>query len=369
MKGKRGITSPDYLFIALLFILAVFGLVMLTSASSDLAKAKFGDSYYYFNHQLLYGLIPGIVGFFLGMFLYYRTWQKWAIPLLLVNLALLILVFTPLGFHAKGGDRWLDFGSFTFQPSELLKLTFFIFLSAWISKNKERSKSFQEGLLPFLILLGSVTALLILEPATTIAFLIFATSLIVYFVAGARMRFVAATLLCATLGFSLLVYFTPYRLERVKTFLNPGQDELGSAYHINQALTAIGSGGLWGVGFGKSTTKLKYLPEPIGDSIFAVIAEELGLVGAFFLIVVFLLFIWRGIMIARASPDHFAQLLATCFITLIGLQTFTNIGAISGLIPLTGVPLPFVSYGGTALSVFLTMSGIIVNISRYRRST
>lgn len=367
IRGKRGTSSPDYLFIALLFILVVFGLVMLTSASSDLAMQKFGNSYYYFNHQLLFGLLPGVIGFIIGMLFYYRAWEKWAVLLLLLNIALLILVFTPLGFHANGGDRWLNFGSFTFQPSELLKLTFFVFIAAWMSRNKERSRNFREGFLPFLVLTGSVVLLLLLEPSTTIAALIFATALIVYFVAGARIRFLAVAVLCAALGLSLLIYFSPYRFARVITFLNPQQDQLGSSYHINQALLAIGSGGFTGVGFGKSTTKLNYLPEPIGDSIFAVIAEELGLVGALFVVIVFLLFVWRGIMIARASPDGFAQLLVICFVTLIGLQAFVNIAAISGLIPLTGVPLPFVSYGGTALSVFLTMSGIIVNISKYRR--
>jgi len=156
-------------------------------------------------------------------------------------------------------------------------------------------------------------------------------------------------------------------LERVLTFLNPERDPLGAGYHLNQALITIGSGSWFGVGYGQSTTKLKYLPEPIGDSIFAVIAEELGFIGALSLVIIFLLFIWRGFHIARKAPDNFSRWLALGFTSLIGIQAFINIAAISGFFPLTGVPLPFISYGGTALAVFLTMSGLIVNISRSRR--
>ncbi|MDI6820829.1 MAG: putative lipid II flippase FtsW [Patescibacteria group bacterium] len=361
-------SSPDYLFITLLVILVIFGLVMLASASSDLAKTKFGDSYYYLKHQLLYGFVAGLVGFLIGSFIYYQHWQKLALPILILSLLLLILVFSPLGFHIRGGDRWLNVSGFTFQPSELLKLTFFIYLASWISKNGSRSKSFSQGFLPFLVLVGGVVILLLLQPSTSTAILIFAASILMYFTAGAKIRFLAIAALIAALGFTLTVYFSPsnYRLKRILTFINPSVDQLGRSYHINQALTAIGSGGLTGVGFGQSTTKLKFLPEPIGDSIFAVIGEEFGFIGSVSLIVIFLLFIWRGIIIAKSVADPFGRMLITGFISLIGLQAFVNIGAISGLIPLTGVPLPFVSYGGTALAAFLTMSGIIVNISKYR---
>ncbi|MDI6734305.1 MAG: putative lipid II flippase FtsW [Patescibacteria group bacterium] len=356
----------DPFFVILLFILVIFGLVMLTSASSDLAKIKFGDSYYYLKHQLLYGLSAGLVGFFIGVFVYYRHWQKLALPILIVSLITLVLIFSPLGSSIKGGDRWLNIGGFSFQPSELLKLTFFIYLASWISKNESRSKSFSQGFLPFLVLVGSVIILLLLQPSTSTAVLIFLASILMYFTAGAKIRFLAIAILVAALGITLVVYFSPYRMQRILTFINPEVDQLGSSYHINQAQTAIGSGGLKGVGFGQSTTKLNFLPEPIGDSIFAVIGEEFGFIGSISVVFIFLLFIWRGIMIAKSIADPFGRMLTTGFTSLIGLQVFVNIGAISGLIPLTGVPLPFVSYGGTALAIFLTMSGIIVNISKYR---
>jgi cell division protein FtsW len=340
---------------------------MLTSASSDLAKVRFGDGFYYLKHQLLYGFAVGLIGFLFTSFFYYRVWEKISVLLLILSLGLLVLVFTPLGLKIYGSERWLNLGGITLQPGEIVKLTFLIYLAAWVSKNKMRRRSVSEGFLPFLTLVGVVTLLLVMQPSTTTAVLIFGASLLTYFTAGARFRFLIAALFLSVLAFSLLIYFTPYRLERVLSFLNPEADQLNKTYHINQALIAIGSGGLTGVGFGQSTTKLKYLPEPLSDSIFAVIGEELGFVGSLFVIIAFLIFVWRGLMIGKRAPDDFGRLMVTGFISLIGLQAFINIGAISGLIPLTGVPLPFISYGGTALAVFLTMGGIIVNVSKYRR--
>jgi cell division protein FtsW len=187
-----------------------------------------------------------------------------------------------------------------------------------------------------------------------------------YFTAGAKFRFIIAVVLLGVLAVVSLILVTPYRMQRITGFLDPSSDPLGKTYQINQTLIAIGSGGIWGVGYGRSTTKLSYLPEPMGDSIFPVIAEELGFVGSFALVVFFLLFVWRGLVIARSASDSFGRLLGIGFMTLVGLQAFVHIGANSGLIPLTGVPLPFISYGGTALAVLLTMSGLVVNISMKR---
>ena len=366
-RGSLRSRFPDYLFIGLLAALVVFGIVMLASASSDLAKLRFGDSYYYLKHQIYFGLLPGIVGFFAAFFIPFRKFEKFAIPLLVISIIFLILVFTPFGLKIKGSDRWLAFGPLTFQPGEIIKLTFLIFLGSWISRDKERIKSFIKGLVPFLILIGAVMGLLVAQPSTSIAVIIFLASGAMYFAAGARFRFLfaAGAILVAVVGAITLV--TPYRMERIMTYLHPDSDPLGATYHINQAVTAIGSGGLFGVGYGQSTTKLKYLPEPIGDSIFAVIGEELGFIGALALILVFTLFTLRGFAIARRTPDTFGRLLVIGFMSLLGVQIFINIAAISGIIPLTGVPLPFVSYGGTALAVFLTMCGIVANISRYER--
>ncbi len=360
--------SPDHLFVILLFVLVVFGLVMLTSASSDLAKARFGDSYYYIRHQVLFGLSIGILGFLVGAIVPYRFWEKWAGVFLVLSLVLLVLVFTPLGIREGGSDRWLEFLGIRFQPSEFVKLTFLMYLSSWFSRSSIRQKSWSEGLLPFLCLVGVVALLLLLQPSTSTTAIIFLASLIMYFTAGARFRFVIAAVFLAILALTSVLYLGPgYRLQRVAGFLNPAADELGTTYHINQSLLALGSGGVFGVGYGQSTTKLRYLPEPIGDSIFAVVGEELGFVGAMLFIAVFILFIFRGLIVAKNARDSFGRLLVTGFISLIGIQAFVNIGAVSGLIPFTGVPLPFVSYGGTALAVMLTMCGIIVNVSKSRR--
>ncbi len=365
--------SPDFVFLGFLIVLIIFGLVMLTSASSDLAKSESGDSMFYLKHQMLNGLSFGIFGFLIGYFLYYRIWERISIPLLVIGIVGLCLVFTPLVMTVKGGDRWVDLKLFTFQPGEFMKLAFLVYLSAWVGKNQDRGKSFLGGFLPFVILVGSVMLLLIFQPATSTAALIFGSSLITYFVAGAKPRFFIAMVLIGVLSFSVLVMVGKnsvgenYRLKRIMTFLHPEDDPLNKGYHINQALNAIGSGGVFGVGFGKSTTKLHYLPEPMGDSIFAIVAEELGFIGAIGFLIFYLTFLWRGFRIAARAPDNFGRLMVTGFMSVLGLQAFVNIAAISGVIPLTGVPLPFVSYGGTALAIFLTMSGIIANVSKYRR--
>ena len=368
MRISKPTSPPDYLFLAAIIILVVFGFVMLASASSDLAKDRFGDGYYYIKHQAINGFVIGILGFLTGLLVYYRRWERLAVSLLVVNIILLILVFTPLGLSSKGAARWLEFGSFSFQPSEVLKLTFLIYIAAWIVSGRKRNKSFSEGLLPFVVIVAVIAFILFKQPSTTIAALIFFTSIIMYFAAGARFSFLAIFFALGAIGFSLVVYLTPYRFARIITYIKPeSANSLAEGYHINQALTAIGSGGLFGTGYGRSTTKLHYLPEPIGDSIFAVIGEELGFAGSLAFLFLFFFLIWRGFMIVRQTTEKFGKTLVIGFTSIMALQSFVNIGAVSGLLPLTGVPLPFVSFGGTSLAVFLTMGGIILNVSRYRR--
>ncbi len=365
---------PDYIFIFCVAILVVFGLVMLSSASSDLGKIKFNDTYYYLKHQLLYGLSLGVVGFLAGLFINYRVWRKLAPIILLASLGLLILVFTPLGFSHGGATRWIDIGPLSFQPSEFIKFTFIIYLAAWLSskhgKGFGRQKNFISGYLPFLIISGVVAILMITQHSTGPVAIIMAAGLLVYFASGARLSFVFGTIFLGLLSFILLIYITPYRFTRVetyfKTILEPETvNYQGQGFQVDQALMSIGSGGMFGVGFGESTNKFKYLPEPLSDSIFAVIAQELGFIGAVFLIGIFIALFIRGMNIAKNSPDQFAKLTVIGFSSIIAIQTFINIAAISGIIPLTGVPLPFISYGGTSLAVFLTMAGVIGNISKY----
>lgn len=366
IKNANSGHKPDFLLIVFIFIIIAFGLVALASASSDLAKMEFGNSYFYLNHQLLYGLLPGLLGFFIAYNIYYQNYKKIITPLFILNIVLLILVFSPLGVTSGGASRWLDLGV-VFQPSEFLKIFFIIYIAAWLSSNEKRKNSFWEGFFPFLLICGLVSILLLIQPATSIVVILMASAGIIYFVSGARVSYIFAAIALALILFVGLLLLNPdsYRAKRIMSFIDPDQNVLSSSYHINQALIAIGSGNVFGVGYGESTTKIRYLPEPIGDSIFAVIAEELGFVGGIALIMCFLILITRIFILAKRSRDRFAQLILVGFSSLIGIQVFVNIGAISGLIPLTGMPLPFISYGGTALAVFMAISGIIVNITKH----
>lgn len=356
---------PDYFLLALFAVLTISGLVILSSASSDLGKIKFNDSYYYFKHQITKGLIPGIIGFLLASRIYYQRYRKLSLIFLVLSLVLLALVFTKFGLSSGSATRWLTLGPLSFQPAELMKLTFIIYLAAWLSKNKPGARGARGGLIVFLIMSILVGGLLVLEPATSTVVVLLGAGLAIYFLSGAPWKHMIGIIVLGIVALGLVIYGTPYRRERVLTFLNPGQDAQGSNFHRNEALTAIGSGGLWGVGYGESKSKVSSLPEAIGDSIFAVAAEEFGFVGAGIIVALFAALAFRLFWLARKMSDRFGQLLLTGFATIFALQSAINIGAISGLIPLTGIPLPFVSYGGTALAVFLTISGLILNISKY----
>lgn len=366
-KSNKEGHVPDYVFLSTLGILVVFGILMLSSASSDLGKIKFNDTFYYLKHQIYYGLVPGIIGFLFASFVHYKKWQSYALYLLLGSVAALLLVFTPLGIRAGGATRWITLGPISLQPAELLKLTFILYMAAWLGgKRTKRQTSFTEGYLPFIGISGFVALLIVLQPATTTVAVIMLASLIVYFMSGAKFRYIALTIVLGFLGLAMLVMTTPYRAERVMNYFNPEKvDILGDGYHRDQALTAIGSGGILGVGYGQSTAKYKSLPEPIGDSIFAVIAEELGFIGSVSVMALFTLLFTRGLSIANKCKDKFGQLAVIGIISVIAIQTFINIGAISGTLPLTGVPLPFISYGGTALAIFLTMMGVVTNVSKH----
>lgn len=357
--------KPDYVIILSLAFLVLFGLVVLNSASSNLGQTKFGDSFYYLKHQIYYGLSFGLAGFFLAYKIYYRHFQKFALILLLASIVFLALVFTPLGFKAGGAERWIRVGPITFQPAEFAKFAVILYLAAWLAGQGQRGKDFLSGFVPFLILMALVAGLLFKQPATTTVVLILASAMIVYFVSGAQLTYLIGTSAAALAVIAVLVYLTPYRLQRVTSFLNPDADTSAGGYHLNQALIAIGSGGITGVGYGQSTSKISFLPEPIGDSIFAVLAEEFGFVGSVSVVALFGVLVLKTFLLAKKTKDKFGKYLLVGFGSLIGLQVFVNIGAISGLLPLTGVPLPFISYGGTALAVFMTMGGIIANISRY----
>ncbi len=362
VKSKRG--QPDYLILVVAGLLILLGFAALASASSDLGKIKFDDAYYYLKHQAFYGFIPGVFGALLGYLINYRFLKKWATLFLLSTIGLLLLVFSPLGFASGGAQRWIEFGPVSIQPSEILKLALVIYLAAWLSSTKgDRQKSFHEGFLPFLAISGFIGLVLLIQKSTSSAGIILFTALVIYFIGGAKKKYVAAIGLAGLSLLTLFVLFTPYRWDRIKTYLSGGEEGTAEAYHLNQALIVIGSGGPLGVGYGQSISK-SYLPERIGDSIFAIIAEEFGLIGSLTIIFLFFSLSLRSFILARRARDQFGRLILVGFGTIIGLQAFIHIGANSGLVPLTGVPLPLISYGGTALAAFMTMIGLMLNISR-----
>lgn len=361
-RGHR----PDYFLIALVFVVALSGLVILASASSELGKIRFNDASYYLKHQILYGVSFGLLGFAAAYFIPYANYKKWAVVLLGATIALLVLVLTPLGTSSGGASRWLGLGPIVFQPSEFLKITFVIYVAAWLSnRTMNRVRNFSAGAVPFLVICGVVSGLLIAQPATSTVAILIAAGCMMYFESGVPIRHLAAVGAIGATAFALVVWFTPYRLARVLTFFNPHKDTGGSSYQINQALIAIGSGKLTGVGYGNSSSKVNYLPAPLDDSIFAIAAQELGFIGAGVLVIFFAMLVFRLLYLARRAPDRFGRAVLVGFASIIALQSIVNMGAISGLLPLTGIPLPFVSYGGTALAVFLTMMGIAANISKY----
>lgn len=367
-KIKKKIQPPDYVFIGILGVILVVGLIMLSSASTAVAFQKFRDNFYYLKHQILFGFLPGIVLFWVASRIDYQKYKKFAFPAFLMSLLLLIAVFVPgVGFAYGGAKRWIHLGSQIFQPAEIVKLGFMIYLSSWLAKKAQKNEvnSFYHGFLPFLVVLGLILSLILKQPDVGTMSIVALISITIYWVAGGAFRHIVAFGLIGVLAFFVLIKVAPYRAARLTVFMNPQVDPQGIGYHINQALVAVGSGGFWGRGFGLSRQKHLYLPEVIGDSIFAIIAEEMGFVFCVALILLFLFLVYRGLRIARNAPDDFARLLAVGISAWIGFQVIINIGAMTGLLPLTGLPLPFISYGSSSLIALLFASGILANISRY----
>lgn len=359
-------TESDRVLKFVLFLLLGSGLTMIASAGVSYGNVRFDDPYYFFKQQLI-GLGVGTVLLLVCERIPYHLWAKLVVPIFATAIGLLILIFIPgFGTTVYGAARWVDIGPISFQPSEVMKLAIILYLAAWLSRRGERhARDFYEGFLPFLMILMLVSFLIIKQPDTGTLGIIFCVSLTIFFVSGARLLHLFGLLLGALAFLALLIKMAPYRMQRFLVFLNPDHDPLGAGYQMTQALLAIGTGGLWGVGLGHSRQKFNYLPEPVTDSIFAVLSEETGLLGVVWIISLFGLFLWRGMRIARRVPDMFGRLLATGITTWVVCQAFINIAAISGLIPLTGIPLPFISFGGTSLAILMAAVGILLNVSRH----
>lgn len=358
---KQKLHLPDYWLTVVTIILALFGILMVYDSSVAIAIRDFSDQYHFVREQLRW-LVVG-AGLLVGVSLVdYHKWYKFALPLLVATLVLLASVFVPgIGIRALGAHRWITTGFFVFQPAELAKLSFIIYLAAWFSfPEKNRIGA-------FLLLLIMVVGLVVIEPDLGTALIILASAVTLYFLSGAPIWQFLILIPFFLLSVGGVAIVSPYRMRRITTFFNPENDPLGASYHIRQVLLALGSGGLSGIGIGQSRQKYEYLPEANTDSIFAIVGEELGFIGAITVIVLFLFLVWRGFRIAKRAPDTFGRFLALGISSLIGIQTVINLAAMVALVPLTGVPLPLISYGGSSLIVLLVGLGILLNISRWRQ--
>ena len=297
----------------------------------------------------------------------YHIFKKYAALLLIATIILLFLVFVPdLGYGLKGSSRWITFGGISFQPSEIAKLTFILYLAAWMEGKNKNLKTVSNTLAPFAVIIAIISILLIMQPDIGTLCIIVLIAVVMYFISGAKISHIFAIASCGILGLIALIKIAPYRMDRLMVFLHPELDPQGAGYQVNQALLALGSGGIFGLGFGQSRQKFNYLPEPIGDSVFAVIGVELGMIGLIVIMVLFLTFAFRGFKIANKAKDDFGKLVAVGITSWITFQALMNIAAITSLIPLTGIPLPFISYGGSALVMSLAGVGILLNISKKR---
>lgn len=356
--------SDKALFIIVLLIV-LFGLIIFFSASLGLlarSGARFGSVA---SSQVGLGIIVGGIFAAIVSNINYKKWGKYSFWVWLFAVLLTLAVFIPgIGFSHGGARRWISIGNQTLQPAEFLKIAYIIYLSAWITGARKNISNFKTGLLPFLIISIISALVLILQPDTGTAILMLSTGIAVFFMAGANLKHILLIGLLSIIAMVGLVMTRPYLLSRVTTFINPATDSQGSSYQIQQSLIAVGSGRATGRGFGQSIQKFNYLPEPIGDSIFAVAAEEFGFIGVTILILLFCSLVWRGFYLGLKIKDTFGGLLMLGLVILITIQSFFNMAAMLGVLPLSGLPLIFVSHGGTAMFFALFSVGIMLNISK-----
>lgn len=353
-KQKKTI---DRSFLILVFSMVILGLLAVADVSAPQALNMTGDKFYFLKQQLVWSAI-GVVVLLIASRIHYSFWEKIATPFFAICLILLLVVLLPsLGFKALGARRWIPLGFFSLQPSELVKLGLAMYLAKVAAKSK--------GALSYFVPLLVVTALVMFQPDLGTTLVVALIGLSQIFVSGVNFWYFGGAILAGGLAGAVLILTSAYRRARLETFFEMTADPLGKSYHIRQVLLALGSGGFFGVGLGSSRQKFLFLPEASTDSIFAVIGEELGLVGAIAVIALFGYFIYKGFSIARHAPDKFSQVLATGLTVWIGGQAFLNVASMVALVPLTGIPLPFFSYGGSSLVMVLAACGILLSISRY----
>ncbi len=367
--GRNSTKPVDSLFFGIVMVLLGIGLVAFTSASLGVLAKNTAKFYGIMFSQLGLGLVGGIIMMTIISKINYLFWRKYAFYIFCATLILMLFVFIPgVGFSHGGAKRWVSLAFITFQPAEFLKIAFIIYFAAWLSWIKHKITDVRYGVLPFVVMLLITAGLLFVQPDTKSFLLILAAGAIMLFVSGVPIKYLLALIIGGGIILGTLVAFTPYLQARIKTFINPSHDQSGSSYQLKQSLIAIGSGGITGRGLGQSVQKFSYLPEPQGDSIFAVIGEEFGLIGGLTVLLLYVGFAFRGLRIAYRAPDQFARLVVTGIVVLITFQSFLNIASIVVVFPLTGVPLVFMSQGGTSLLISLAAVGIVLNISRFQKT-
>lgn len=364
INTKPGYHSLDKGLLIAIVGVVLFGLLSLSSASSIVAYEKFGDPYYYFKHQL-FAVGAGIAAFWFFANFDYRRLKKYAFGFLLFSIVLLLLVFIPgLSAHYGKARSWINVFGFSLQPSEFVKLSFLLYLAAWLEVRKKDLHNLHQGIGPFLAVLGVIALLMLLQPDFGTLSIVGMTSLVVYFVGGGKTKHILFIMLFAILGFLAMIQVKPYQMNRIKCVIDPGFSRNDVCYQINQSLIAVGSGGVWGRGISGSKQKYMYLPEVSSDFIFAVVAEEVGLIYSIGLVVAYMYIFYRGYKISINAPDDFGKILAIGIVSWIAIQVVVNIGGIINIMPMTGVPLPLVSYGGSAILTALAALGVLMNISR-----
>ena len=361
--------KADKFFLTVVILLVALGVAIFISASLGFLVRNEKTFFTVLFTQLVLGLGLGFLGMYFAYRKNYKFWRKYSLYIFIGSILLTACVFIPhLGVNHGGATRWIKLPlAGTFQPVELLKFSFVVYFASWLSWAKGRAKDFKWSILPLLVMISVIALILLKQPDTKSVILIVITGLAMVLLAEVPVKYILGILLVSGIAFGGLVLYKPYLQERIKTFLDPSSDPKGASYQIQQSLIAIGSGGVFGRGLGQSVQKFSYLPEPQGDSIFAVLGEELGFIGAFFAVLLYSIFALRGLRIANNSPDIFSRLLVAGIVILITAQSFMNIASIVGVFPLTGVPLVFMSQGGTSLMIDLIAVGIVLQISKYQK--
>lgn len=362
-KEKLSKKNPsDFLLIFCILSLLCIGVIMVFSASIYTSSVKYGDQYHLFKKQLLFGGV-GLVAMYIISKIDYKVYQRYNKLILLISVLLLILVLF-IGQDLNGARRWFSIGGLSLQPSEIAKYGVIIFCASSLSQMKDNVRSFTKGLLPFLLLIGLISGLIYLQPNLSTALVLAMIIIAMVFVAGGNLGYIMGLGggLVAAAIYAML--FIGWRKDRVDAFFNPTGNATGSGWQAKQSLLALGSGGIFGQGLGNGKQKMFYLPEPQNDFIFAHIGEELGLIGTLLILSLFLLLIWRGLRIALYAPDTFSSLLSFGIIFMVGIQVLINVCVVTQIIPVTGMPLPFISAGGSSLIFLMGGMGILLNISK-----